>query len=70
MSGELRTTSNLWTIIETRGGVGHDIDVEEELANILRQEINLEIIHDLNMLSLPNLLRKLAPVHPTEVFPR
>jgi hypothetical protein len=70
MSGELRTTSNLWTIIETRGGVGHDIDVEEELANILRQEINIEILHDLNMLSLPNLLRKLAPVHPTEVFPR
>lgn len=70
MSGELRTTTNLWTIIETRGGVDHDIDVEEELANILRQEIDNEILHDLNMLSLPNLLRKLAPVHPTEVFPR
>jgi hypothetical protein len=54
MSGELRTTSNLWTIIETRGGVDHDIDLEAELANILRQEIDNEIIADLNKLHLPH----------------
>ena len=70
MSGERRSQSkDLWRIIQTHG-VGCHPDLEEELANILRQEIDNEIIADLNREYFPRLLHKLAPVHPTDVFPR
>ena len=45
------------------GGVEYDVDLEQEMADALRQEIDREILHDLNMLCLPNLLNKLAQLH-------
>jgi len=72
MSGENRSRlQDAWHIVEVAGCTNiHDMDIEAEIANALRQDIDNEILHDLNMLCLPNLLRKLAPVHPTDVFPR
>ena len=67
----LRRIGKTWTV-ETQSEVVTDyhIDVEEELAEALRQEINLEIIADLRRADAPRIINTLAPIHPRELLSR